>query len=149
MEIPPLSRRDSLRLLLCDAACPPRRHAGSFAAVVVAAHEVAKRDAERCCQRRQDALVVGFAGLEALDRAREYAGCRGEIVDAVATCDAKAQDACRQQFDRGVFGVVRSTASDTVVAKCSPSSLRLGAPVGGLDRVADRRAQADTGEDHV
>jgi hypothetical protein len=43
------------------------RHAGSFGAVVVAAHEVAKRDADRSCQRRQDPLVVRFAGLEALD----------------------------------------------------------------------------------
>jgi hypothetical protein len=43
MEITPLWRRDFLCLLLCDAACLPRRYAGSFAAVVVAAHEVAKR----------------------------------------------------------------------------------------------------------
>jgi len=68
---------------------------------MLAAHEVANRDAERCCQRRQDPLVGGFAGLEALDRAREYAGCRREVIDAVSAPDAKAQDARRQELDWG------------------------------------------------
>src|SRR5947209_1382493 len=48
-----------------------------------------------------------------------------------------------------VLGVVRSTASGKTTANAWPSSLRLHTVVGGLDRIAYRRAQADTGEDHV
>lgn len=68
---------------------------------MVAAHEAANMNAERSCQRRQDPLVGGFAGFEALDRARENAGCCRQIVDAVAACDTKAYDARRQWFDQG------------------------------------------------
>ncbi len=50
------------------------RHACSFDAVVLAAHEPADGHAERSCQIRQDPLVGGFAGFQALDRAREDAG---------------------------------------------------------------------------
>ena len=65
----------------------------SFDAAVVPTHESAKRHAERCRKRRQDPLVGGLAGFKALDRAREDAGCRRQLVDAVAACDAKARDA--------------------------------------------------------
>ncbi len=44
--------------------------ASSFGAAMLPAHEAANRNAERSCQRRQDPLVGGFAGFEALDRAR-------------------------------------------------------------------------------
>ncbi len=72
------------------------RHACSFDAVVLAAHEPADGHAERSCQRRQDPLVGGFAGFQAFDRAREDTGCCRQIVDAVAACNAEAEDTRRE-----------------------------------------------------
>jgi hypothetical protein len=83
-------------VMACERA---RWHARSFGAVVLPAHESANRDAECSCQRRQDALVGRFAGFQALDRAREDAGCRRQLVDAVAACDAEAYDTRREWFD--------------------------------------------------
>jgi hypothetical protein len=59
---------------------------------VVAADELAKRDAERGRQRRKHPFVGRHAGLQTLDRAREYAGVLSELVDAVAARDAKPED---------------------------------------------------------
>ena len=81
-------------------ACLRREHACSFDAVVLSAHESANGHAEGFCQRRQDALVGRFAGFQALDRAREDAGCCRQLVDAVAACDAEADDTRREWFDR-------------------------------------------------
>jgi hypothetical protein len=44
-------------------------YASSFGATVLAAHESAKRYVERRSEGRHDALVCGFAGLEASNRA--------------------------------------------------------------------------------
>ncbi len=60
---------------------------------MLAADEAAKRHAERHCERREDAFVSGFAGLEQTNRARRDAGFRCQIVGAVAARDAKAEDA--------------------------------------------------------
>ncbi len=93
----------SVRMLVPDRlriVCRPRSNAGSVDAAVISTYEQAKRHAERSRKRRQDPLVGGLAGFEALDRARENAGCCGQLVDAVAACDAKAHDARRQWFDR-------------------------------------------------
>ena len=67
-------------------------YARSFCAVVLPAHEPANGYAERSCQRRQDPLVGGFAGFQALDRAREDAGGCRQFVDAVTACNAEAED---------------------------------------------------------
>jgi len=67
---------------------------------VLAADEVAERHAERCCNGREVALVDGLAGLEATDGAYIDAGKLGEIVDAEAACDAKAESARRQELNR-------------------------------------------------
>ncbi len=65
---------------------------------MLAADEPAQRHSERSGERRQIALVHGFAGLEAVDRASENVCGHCQVVDAVAACDAKAKDACRQRF---------------------------------------------------
>ena len=103
---------------------------------MIPAHEAANGDAERYCQRRQDALVGGFAGFQALDRARENGGCCRQLEDAVAACKAEAYDTRREWFDEN-DSVASVTASDEMIATFPASLLRLGAPVGGLDRVAD------------
>ena len=86
--------------LLPVHVCRPRPHTGSFGTAMVATQEPAKRHPESSCDRGQDALVDGLAGFEALDRAREDAGCRCQLIDAVAERDAKAEDARRQWFYR-------------------------------------------------
>jgi hypothetical protein len=92
---------DSTVTNVAAVACVrPWQHARSFDAVVLSAHESADGHAERSCQRRQDPLVGGFAGFQALDRAREDAGCRRQLVDAVAACNAEAHDTRRERFDR-------------------------------------------------
>ena len=87
-----------LTRLTCGALAPKGggRDASSLSAVVLAAYEPAKRQAERRCKRRQNALVDAFAGLDELNRAREDICCCRQFVDAVATRDAKAEDARRQ-----------------------------------------------------
>ncbi len=61
-------------------------------------HESAKWYVEGNCERRHDVLVYGFAGLEALNRGREYVGGFRKLVDAVAARDPNAEDAARQRF---------------------------------------------------
>jgi hypothetical protein len=58
-----------------------------------AAHELAEWDAEGRRERRHDASVHRFAGLEALDRAREDVGGFRKVVDAVAARHPEAEDA--------------------------------------------------------
>lgn len=67
---------------------------------MVFTEEPAKRHLECSGYRRQDALVYGFAGLEALNRAREDVTCPCQLVDAVATSDAETEDT-RRQWLRG------------------------------------------------
>jgi len=59
---------------------------------VVAAQEPAIRYAERYCERREESLVGGLAGLEPLNRACQDTRFLGKLVDAVPACDAKAED---------------------------------------------------------
>jgi hypothetical protein len=65
---------------------------------MLTAHELAKRYVEGNCERRHDVFVYGFAGLEALERAREDVCGFRKLVDAVAACDPKAEDARRQRL---------------------------------------------------
>jgi hypothetical protein len=65
---------------------------------VLAANELAKRYVERNCEGRQDALVHGFAELDASDGAGEDVGGFRELVDAVAACDSEAEGARSQRF---------------------------------------------------
>jgi hypothetical protein len=51
---------------------------------MIPTEEAAKRHLECSCDRRQDALVNGLAGFEALDGACEDAGYRCQLVDAVS-----------------------------------------------------------------
>jgi hypothetical protein len=74
--------------------------AGSFAAAVLAAHELAEWYVEGTCERRHDAFVYRFAGLEAFDRTREDVGGFRKVIDAVAACDSEPEDARRQGFCR-------------------------------------------------
>jgi hypothetical protein len=46
-----------------------------------------------------------FAGFQALDRAREDAGCCRQLIDAVAAGNAEAYDTRREWFDRRVSAV--------------------------------------------
>ena len=87
------------------ACLPAWRHACSFGAVVLSAHESADRHAERSCQRRKDPLVGRFAGFQALDRTREDAGFCCQLVDGVAACNAETYDTRREWFDRRVSAV--------------------------------------------
>jgi hypothetical protein len=66
------------------------RDASSFGAVVVTAHQLAERDAERCCERRKLSLVDRLAGLESPERPGKDAGSLGKVINAEAACDAKA-----------------------------------------------------------
>lgn len=96
------TRTPKFRRLAFGAVAPKvvSRYAGSFATAVLAAYKAAKRYTEGSCKCRHDALVDGFARLEALERAREDSCGFHELVDAVVACDAKAEDAGRQRFDR-------------------------------------------------
>jgi hypothetical protein len=76
------------------------RDASSFGAVVITAHEFAERDAERCCEWRELSLVDGLAGLESPERPGKDAGSLGEVINAEAACDAKAQEPRRQELYR-------------------------------------------------
>jgi hypothetical protein len=72
---------------------------------MVATKEAAKWHLECSRDRRQDALVYGLAGFEALNRAREDVSFRCQLIDAVATGDAETEDT-RGEWLRGWDSVV-------------------------------------------
>jgi hypothetical protein len=89
---------DNLMRLISDELAPETVgwHAGSFGAVVVTAHQLAERDAERCCERRELALVDGLAGLESPEYPQRNSGSLCEVINAEAACDAKTHEPRRQ-----------------------------------------------------
>jgi hypothetical protein len=63
---------------------------------MITAEKFAKRNAERCCERRQFLLVDGLAGLEAPNRAHEDAGLFCQLVNAVTEMKCEPKDARRE-----------------------------------------------------